>query len=393
MGVDQAGEGQQDPGAGHLLAGAEARGGVIEHAHVRQQPIEPAIARIAVEAGSEGLGLLGGRRRCRDRRASPGGHRRRRHARADRQRGQVWVRRRRRLARSQRELLGARRGPAEAAQALADRLLIDPQPMSDGAVGQPRGLERADGTVPARAPRPAPRVPSGAAQGRQAFVVIAPLIPPERAWRAPEGPRDIVLIGPALLDQGDHRVRLGHAVVGDEVRERDAGRHDDALIILDAQHAAVVDDDRVGRAGGGSKQPGLGVVDHGRDDAPTAGPSARPNRPPAAEKADRFGSAPCRAGPEPITREIVSLCQEISFRLRHEIVQETQRSGRQVEPLHSSHTSAGRPLTGSRPPPSDADDPPSWPSPVLGERFAAVHQPPLPALPPLDPAPRDCPGR
>jgi hypothetical protein len=48
------------------------------------------------------------------------------------------------------------------------------------------------------------------------------LVAAQAACRAGEGAGDVILVGPALLDQADHRMRLGHVVVDRELGEHDA---------------------------------------------------------------------------------------------------------------------------------------------------------------------------
>jgi hypothetical protein len=58
----------------------------------------------------------------------------------------------------------------------------------------------------------------------------------------PEGSGHIVLVGPTLLYEVDHRVRLGHAIAERVLREDHAGPENNALIILGPDQTAVVDD-------------------------------------------------------------------------------------------------------------------------------------------------------
>lgn len=327
-GGDQGGEGEQDPGARHVVATAEERGGVVEQAHVSQEPIEAAVRWIAVQARRDRLGLLSGvrQRRARpeprgprlhhgDRRSGQGSVRSWRCRPGGRpagircQSGQVWVRTGRgRIGQRQRDLGGVSRGPAQTAQALADGLLIDAEPMGDGAVGQADGLELADHAIARGTARAALGIATDTAQPGQAALVEAPLMPSDRTRRATEGARHLVLVGPALLDQADHRVGLGDPVAGDEVRQRDPSGHNDPQLALDTHHAAVVDNERVRGTGLGPKQPGLRPgVDHGPYNVPIAPRRARPR---LRKKRTGLGPHPTRTISSNYGR-LLTLCQEV----------------------------------------------------------------------------------
>ena len=275
-----------------MVATAEERRGVVEQAQVGQEPIEAAIRRIPVPTWPDRLGYRRGihRRRHRaraghwgwvlERGARRGGQVsvRRWHgpleSRTDGlrwQSGQVWVRTARgRLGQRQPDLLGASRAPTQPAQALADGLFIDAQPVGDGAVGQAGGLELVDHAITRGPARAAFGEAPSAAQPRQAPLVEAPLTPSNRPRRAPKRTGHVILVRPAVFDQADHRVGFGHPIAGDEVRQRDTGDHDDSQRALDAHHAPLVDDDNVSGSWLTPKQPSLCVgVAHGPYDAPT----------------------------------------------------------------------------------------------------------------------------
>src|SRR5271169_877613 len=122
------GEREQHPGAGHALAVAEQRGGVVEQAELGEHPVEPPVGWIPigrelerlVVGGCSGSGQVWVRGR-RGRRGGLGGGRGRS--------GQVWVRGRP----GQRQLDLRRRGrwPTQPAELLADRLLGHTDPLRD----------------------------------------------------------------------------------------------------------------------------------------------------------------------------------------------------------------------------------------------------------------------
>lgn len=91
------------------------------------------------------------------------------------------------------------------------------------------------------------REPASRAQRPQATGFMAPLVAPDRAGGATERAGDVVLIGPALIDEVHHRIGFGHAVGDRVVGEDDSSDDDDAVAFLGADQAPVVDD---GRAGG-----------------------------------------------------------------------------------------------------------------------------------------------
>ncbi|MEK7216611.1 MAG: hypothetical protein AAB289_13550, partial [Chloroflexota bacterium] len=61
--------------------------------------------------------------------------------------------------------------------------------------------------------------------------------------RAVESPGHVVLIGPALLDQADHRLGLCHAVTHGVLPEYEAADDHQSVTISGLEDAAIVDDD------------------------------------------------------------------------------------------------------------------------------------------------------
>ena len=121
-----------------------------------------------------------------------------------------------------------------------------------------------------------------ATERRQPAVLEAPLMASQRARRAAERACHVVLVGPALLDQAHHRVRLGHAVAQRVLREHHARDDHDAVLVARAHQAAIVDH-RLRRRVAPLPQRAC-PVDRS---PPCAGTVPRRRK-----KADRFGSAP-----------------------------------------------------------------------------------------------------
>ena len=172
--------------------------------------------------------------------------------------------------------------PAESVQKLPHRLFADSDPASDLAVGIPLGLQAMDppGARGPKAPT-APGVSSAIPQRREAAVLVPSLVAANGPCRAVESSGHVVLVGPSLLDQADHRLGLRHAVTQGVLPENEATGDHQPVTISGLQNASVVDDD-----GGFRRRKvwekntlsnGLG---HTRDH------TGRP------EKADSFGSAP-----------------------------------------------------------------------------------------------------
>jgi hypothetical protein len=129
-------------------------------------------------------------------------------------------------------------------------------------------------------------------------ILEAPLATPHRARRAAERSGDIRLRGPTLLDETDHRVRLGHGIAEGVVRDGHAGDGDNAVVIDGSQQATRVDRDGT-RVGGRVEQTTLGRLRH-------VGSLPR--------GAEKSGQVWVRTLPGPdaaITRGCGCLCQEV----------------------------------------------------------------------------------
>ena len=68
----------------------------------------------------------------------------------------------------------------------------------------------------------------------------AALVAPEGARRVPKGAGDVVPVGPALLDQADYNVCLGHPIVDRVLDENDAREDDDVMSVPRPGQATVV---------------------------------------------------------------------------------------------------------------------------------------------------------
>jgi len=64
---------------------------------------------------------------------------------------------------------------------------------------------------------------------------------PHRALRATEGHGDLLLGGIPGVDQEDHRVRLGHRILGTVVVHGKSGYNDDAVLAFGLQGTASMD--------------------------------------------------------------------------------------------------------------------------------------------------------
>ena len=200
----------------HAGAGTKQWRGVVEDSQVGEQPVDAAVRGVCIE----------GRRRVLD---------------GERRTGQVWVRTRR--AKSKHGLLRRRRVP-QPAQHFADRLVAAAHPSGDLANRDPFGTKPPDMPCPRRRKaRPPRRITDAAPQCWQSALLESTLVPAHRPCRALERPRHLELLRPALIDQLDHRVRLGHPVAGGIMRPGDPSHDDDALPALGSHLTPTIDDD------------------------------------------------------------------------------------------------------------------------------------------------------
>jgi hypothetical protein len=56
----------------------------------------------------------------------------------------------------------------------------------------------------------------------------------QSSWRTAERSRDVVLVGPALFDQGDHGMSFGHPVAHRVLGNGNAGGKHDAMLPVGA---------------------------------------------------------------------------------------------------------------------------------------------------------------
>ena len=243
-GLEQRGDGKKYPAARDGGLRAKQRRRVLQHTQVRHQSINPSVGRIVIEGNRRVV--LGAKS------------------------GQVWSalcfgqrlggswRRGRGFLQRQAFLIGLRIRPACAVKPLSHCPLVNPESARNLAVGMTIAFEPfyALGKRNARA---ALRVTASLAQGGKTAVLEARLLPAHRAGGTPEGSRDIVLVGPALLNQSNPRMRLGEAVA-DGVLHQDNARDDHhAVPILRAHQASVVDDLHAVRGIGNGEQIGLAI--------------------------------------------------------------------------------------------------------------------------------------
>jgi hypothetical protein len=140
-----------------------------------------------------------------------------------------------------------RGGPlAQAAEQLAHGLFAHAQALGDRPVRQPGLSQPRDQPQPGRLqPGAARGVAARAGQGSEPAGLDPALVAAQRAGRAPKGAGDVILIGPALLDQAHHGVRFGQPIVNGVLGEHDARHEDDAMRVVRPDQAAVVDHDHL----------------------------------------------------------------------------------------------------------------------------------------------------
>ena len=194
--------------------------------------------------------------------------------------GQVWVRRGSFFQRQQIQLpVGF--FPAQPTQHFADRHLADADAAGDFPIGMALGLELVNQASVCGRQAPAPfGVSAAAAQGRQAAILKSLLVPAHRARRATEHPGHLLLAGPSLLHQMDHRVSLSHSIRRRKLCQNNPGHDDQTVAILTFDHAVVVNDLSAFR-----------VPKIGKEIVTCVSVHIRRRVSPAAKKADRFGFA------------------------------------------------------------------------------------------------------
>jgi hypothetical protein len=236
--LEQRGDREQHARPWHAGPVAEHRRGVIEQPEVREQSIDPAIGRVDVSRDRDLVARRSGQVWVRSRRGRGSGFLDGR----DHGSGQVWVRTLGHRRQRQRHLLGARRAPSQTSEQLADRLLGDAHAAGDLAVGAAIRLELRDepGASPSD-PLRSLRAASAAPERHESAVLEPSLMAAQRPRRDVERRRDLTLLRPALLDQADHRVRLGHSVADGVLRDRHARDEHDAMAVAGAHEAPRVD--------------------------------------------------------------------------------------------------------------------------------------------------------
>src|ERR1022692_4442539 len=138
-------------------------------------------------------------------------------------------------------------GPHPSSQPLAHGPLADTKPARDLAVGMAPSLEPLHASRE-RHTRPSLRIAAGLAQRGHPAVFKTLFVPAYRASRTVERPRYVVLIGPALLNQIDPRMRLRDAIAHGVVGQHNPGNHHHAPAVLGAQQTSIIDCTRALRA-------------------------------------------------------------------------------------------------------------------------------------------------
>jgi hypothetical protein len=244
--VHEGGQRQQDPGAGNPAAGPEQGGRVVEQAQVGEHAVHAPVGgvpvkrhrdRLVVGRGESGqVWVPGGpgpsRRVLRPLSAGGPG-----------QTGPVWGPARRDPR--QGDLLGRGVTPPHPREAFPDGLRRDAEPLRNLPRRHSLRLQAAKQVRPRRRqPGPAGGVAPRPTQGGEPTHLQPTRVPPETARGATGGARHVVLVRPALLDQADHGVRLGHLVADGVLRQNDAGDDHHAMPMLGSHEAAIVDNGR-----------------------------------------------------------------------------------------------------------------------------------------------------
>jgi len=91
-----------------------------------------------------------------------------------------------------------------------------------------------------RNPRALAWVAAGTGQGRKTATVQAALISPHATRRTTEGPRDLSLSGPALLDETNHRIGLGHLIADGVLGQRNSGNNYNPIVLFRTNEASII---------------------------------------------------------------------------------------------------------------------------------------------------------
>jgi len=129
------------------------------------------------------------------------------------------------------------------ARQLADCLFADCEPPSDFAIRVSLSLELLDGSSPgASQAHPSLGIAAWLSQGGQPAILETLLVWTHRPGGATKRAGHFALIGPALLDQTDHRVGLGHAIPKCLMGQDDTRADHPAVSIPGSHQAAFVND-------------------------------------------------------------------------------------------------------------------------------------------------------
>jgi hypothetical protein len=84
-------------------------------------------------------------------------------------------------------------------------------------------------------------ISSTVAQHGQSALLESPLVSSYTPCRATKGARNLFLLGPSLIDETDHRIRLGHLIAQCVLRD-DNARHDHhPMPVLRSYQAMCID--------------------------------------------------------------------------------------------------------------------------------------------------------
>jgi len=162
--------------------------------------------------------------------------------------------------------------PPETLQPLPHGFRRDSQPSCDLASRDALRFEALHEWLAPLGDTPAPmRIASRPAQGREARRLKAVLVSTDTPRRTAKGPGHVLLLGPAMLHEIHHRVRLGHPIRDGVVRHDYAGNHDDANPLGRPNDATVIDENGPIVAGGIREETRLSLGScHGKSVAPAS---------------------------------------------------------------------------------------------------------------------------
>ena len=139
------------------------------------------------------------------------------------------------------KLLGFLMPPPNAFEEFPDGLGCDAKPPGNLLVCHSLGFKPTEQSLARmRDSRAIGWVAAGTAQGSKAATFQSALISPHAARRTAEGSRDLILTGPALFDEANHRVGLGHLIADGILCQRNAGNDHNPIILFRTNEASII---------------------------------------------------------------------------------------------------------------------------------------------------------